>query len=110
MNSQSKSTDTKAHIMLQSAIHAAGFSCATEVYFQPYTVDCYIEEAHLALEVDGKPWHDARIDAIRDAYLLETYNLHVIRFPEVALLIKRNWPNIVNIIIQGVLDVTNKEP
>jgi very-short-patch-repair endonuclease len=49
--------------------------------FGRYRVDAYIPPPyHLAYEADGEHWHDAAKDAIRDKYLLEQFNLPVIRF------------------------------
>lgn len=57
--------------------------------FGPYRVDAYLPPPyHIAFEADGEYWHqrveerDPGHDQRRDAYLLETYGLPVIRLTE----------------------------
>lgn len=48
--------------------------------FGKYQVDVYVPELHVAFEADGEHWHeDKERDARRDAYLLEEFDLPVIR-------------------------------
>lgn len=60
----------------------------SEQSFHPYTVDIYLPEWHLALEIDG-PFHVAQCDRHRDKYLWNYYGLPIIRFNIVNHLIKR---------------------
>jgi hypothetical protein len=46
--------------------------------FHPYSLDLYIGEWHLCIEVDG-PGHSPKIDARRDAVLLERYHIPTLR-------------------------------
>jgi len=101
-------TNTKCHLVLQAAITAAGFSFDTEHAFYPYHVDCYIPEANLALEADGDYWHDAKKDAVRDAYIFEHYGVATIRFPEAMLLRKGNWDRIIDMIQVAAITVAEQ--
>ena len=60
----------------------------TEKRFKRYVVDAYLPPPyHLAFEADGEYWHRMRPehDVRRDAYLLEQFNLVVIRLSEKEL-------------------------
>lgn len=48
--------------------------------FRPVSLDIYLPEWHLAVEVDG-PLHAPRLDAERDAMMLEMYGIHTLRIP-----------------------------
>ncbi len=57
-----------------------------EVTFGRYRVDAYLPDYHVAFEADGTYWHgnpesQAR-DAKRDAYLLDEFNLPVVRLTQ----------------------------
>lgn len=52
----------------------------SEYSFQPYTVDIYIPEWHIAVEIDG-PYHTKHKDEARDNYLLDQFGLYVLRLP-----------------------------
>lgn len=56
--------------------------------FGPYRVDAYLPEHHLAIEADGRYWHERRgleYDEKRDLHLLEAYGLIVVRLSELDL-------------------------
>ena len=55
--------------------------------FGRYTVDAYLPAPyHLAFEADGSHWHrDSEFDRNRDSYLLNEFNLPVIRFSDKEL-------------------------
>ena len=66
---------------LLKAVRACGFDTEEEVRFAPYQVDIYVPELHTAFEADG-PTHVKHRDVERDKYLFDTYQLHVLRFPQ----------------------------
>lgn len=57
-----------------------------EVRFGRYVVDFYSRAYHTAFEADGVHWHNEASDYIRDSYLMEKFDLPVIRFTESELL------------------------
>ncbi len=76
-----KYTLTEGHKALIYALEHLGFSVEDEVTFPPYTVDCYIENVHMAFEFDG-PQHSHKRDEKRDTILMARYALPVIRVTE----------------------------
>jgi very-short-patch-repair endonuclease len=51
--------------------------------FQPYEIDCYVEELNLGFEADGAPYHTwKRKDAVRDQRILEVYNIPILRLSD----------------------------
>jgi very-short-patch-repair endonuclease len=55
-----------------------GFSTDMEKEFPPYQVDVYVYSIHAAVEYDGSHSFKKK-DAKRDGYLMEKYNLPVLR-------------------------------
>ncbi len=77
-------TDTGIHLELTRLLEDMGYGVEKERPFSPYSVDCYVDELHVAFEADG-PSHTARRDEKRDTYLLATYALPVIHVTQAAL-------------------------
>ena len=70
---------TEAHQKVSRRLERLGYSIMEEVPFPPYTIDIYIPDYHLGVEVDG-PHHQEKKDRKRDNFLMETYELPIIRF------------------------------
>lgn len=71
------------HRELVRFLQSKGVLVSEEHQFGPYSVDIYLPEFGLALEVDG-PTHSLsrKKDALRDAYLKRQYGLNVLRVKE----------------------------
>ena len=69
---------SKPHRRVESYLDESGISYLSEQEFSPYTVDIYLPEWHLGIEVDG-PFHTKTKDKIRDQWLEERYGLLLIR-------------------------------
>jgi very-short-patch-repair endonuclease/predicted RNA-binding Zn-ribbon protein involved in translation (DUF1610 family) len=78
-------TDTKPHLKLESLLHELGFKVDKEVGFGGFFVDCYLPDFHVALEADG-PFHSIRKDRKRDSFILENYNVPILRFDSKLLM------------------------
>jgi len=81
---------TKCHARLSQILSDMGFTVYIESHFDPYYIDCYLRELHLGFEADGDIWHSKIKDRKRDTYLLEEYDLPILRFSEKLLLAKKN--------------------
>lgn len=66
------------HRRVESWLNERYISYMSEEPFPPYRVDIYLPEWRLAIEVDG-PYHSAKHDEKRDAFLQERYGLLVLR-------------------------------
>lgn len=51
---------------------------SSEERFAPYTLDVYLPEWHLAIEIDG-PAHSVSKDAVRDRWFLEFHGIPTLR-------------------------------
>ena len=71
---------TDIHRKVSKRIERLGISVGDEVPFPPYTVDIYLDEYHVAVEVDG-PHHREKKDRARDASLWDRYRLYVLHIP-----------------------------
>ena len=80
MRPEPRKKDTPEQFMMAEWVREAGFGSILEQDFEPYVVDIYIPDLLLALEIDG-PYHMARRDAYRDAYIRGTYNIEIWRYP-----------------------------
>lgn len=58
-----------------------GISYTEEYPVGRWSLDIYIGEMNLGVEVDGKGWHSPKKDAIRDAAILEQFEIPIIRIP-----------------------------
>ena len=76
-----KKSMTGIHVRLTGLIQNLGFHVEDEHPFPPYSVDCYVPEAHVAFEADG-PGHLKKRDAARDAELELIYGVLVRRFSQ----------------------------
>lgn len=75
---QDETSHTAPHRRAERILARMQIGFDSEVGFKPYSVDVYISEWHLGIEVDG-PGHSPKKDAERDAVLLEKYYLPVLR-------------------------------
>jgi len=72
---------TGGHLVLLKILDKLGISCDSEVEFDPYRVDIYLNRYHLAIEYDGA--HNMKsYDRRRDEYLMNTFSLPVLRIKE----------------------------
>lgn len=71
-------TRSGPHKKLERFLEEFGFKYESEYYFSPYTVDIYLPDWHIGIEVDG-PYHSKEKDAKRDNHLLKNYGLHILR-------------------------------
>mgnify|MGYP001572447040 CR=1 FL=1 len=78
ITSQDETSRTAQHRRVERILARMQIGFDSEVGFSPYSVDIYIPEWHLAVEVDG-PGHSPKKDAERDAVLLGKYFLPVLR-------------------------------
>lgn len=69
---------SRPHRYMEKVLGEMGISFMSEQPFPPYTVDIYLPEWHLAIEIDG-PFHSAAKDKLRDDYLEVTYGLRLMR-------------------------------
>jgi very-short-patch-repair endonuclease len=69
---------TKPHRRVEKCLDEMSISYMSEREFPPYTLDVYLPEWHLAIEIDG-PYHNQKHDATRDRWLLEWHGIHTLR-------------------------------
>lgn len=69
---------TAPHRAVEKILDEMKVSYFSEYQFEPYKVDIYLTEWHLAVEIDG-PQHSPNKDAVRDQYLLIHYGLPILR-------------------------------
>lgn len=69
---------SKPHRRIETCLDEEGINYKSEEYFSPYTLDVYLPEWHIGIEVDG-PFHSATKDKVRDRYLEEMYGLVILR-------------------------------
>jgi len=53
-----------------------------EYPLDPYTIDIYLVDAKIAIEIDSVYWHNKNRDRVRDRYLLLYYGVSTIRIDE----------------------------
>jgi len=67
---------TQCHRNLHSILAEMGFQVTDNAKFQPYEIDCYVEEVNLGFEADGTPYHQwKRKDLLRDNAIFEQYGI-----------------------------------
>lgn len=66
------------HRKVERWLAQMGLAFESEVAFEPYRVDIYLPEWHLAIEVDG-PYHHQKHDKARDGYLRDNYGLEILQ-------------------------------
>lgn len=70
---------TGYHRKVESWLERAGINFESEYdSFPPYSLDIYLPEWHLAIEVDG-PYHLQKADRRRDEFLWDTYGIPTLR-------------------------------
>ena len=69
-----------AHLKAVKQLESRGIGVGIEAFFPPFSVDCYISEFHMGVEVDG-PYHKMhrKRDKERDKILREEYGLIIFR-------------------------------
>ena len=80
MGSEQLTQLTDIHRKVSKRIERLGISVRDEVPFPPYTVDIYLDEYHVVVEVDG-PHHNQKKDDKRDQELWDKYHLYVLHIP-----------------------------
>lgn len=66
------------HRRIEKILDNMGIAYMSEYPIPPYTIDIFLTEWKLAVEVDG-PLHNKRKDATRDRWLLEYHNTPTLR-------------------------------
>jgi very-short-patch-repair endonuclease len=69
---------SEVHAKVIHFLESRGVQLIEEVPFPPYTVDIYIPDYHIAVEVDG-PQHSKKNDTKRDKVLIKEYKLWMFR-------------------------------
>lgn len=70
---------SKPHRKVEEVLSNMGISFMTEHdEFQPYTLDSFLPEWHLAIEVDG-PSHHEKKNRARDEWLKQRYGIETLR-------------------------------
>lgn len=76
------------HRRVEKALQKMGVSYISENEdFPPYTLDLYLNDFHLCIEVDG-PKHSTKKDTVRDQWILERYGI-----PTLRIKTKGSWQN-----------------
>jgi len=73
-------TDTKHQLLINKWIEELGIGTVIEQPFGVYSVDIFIPDLNLGIEVDG-PYHHKRRDLKRDEYLKQTHGIDIWRIP-----------------------------
>lgn len=66
------------HKRIEKILDGMDINYSSEERFAPYTLDLYLPEWHLAIEVDG-PAHSAKKDEVRDQWFLEFHGIPTLR-------------------------------
>lgn len=69
---------SKPHRRVERILDDLMINYDSEIFFSPYTVDIYLSEWHLCVEIDG-PDHSKKKDEIRDEWLRKQYGLRILR-------------------------------
>lgn len=70
---------TGPHRHVERILDTLGINYLSEEHFPPYTVDIYLTEWHLGLEIDG-PFHSKAKDETRDKFIEAYFGLPILRF------------------------------
>ena len=73
-------TDTKHQLLINRWIEELGIGTVLEQPFGNYSIDIFIPDLNLGIEVDG-PYHLKRRDSKRDEYLKQTHDVDIWRIP-----------------------------
>lgn len=68
------------HRRVERLLDKWSISYESEYSFPPYSVDIYLNEWHIGIEIDG-PTHSTKKDRMRDDVLREHYFLPIMRMP-----------------------------
>lgn len=85
VTNQDNKSRSRPHRRVEKILDELNLNYESERYFAPYTVDIYLPEWHLAIEVDG-PFHSKEKDIVRDEWLKERYGIIVHRID-----VKKPW-------------------
>lgn len=66
------------HKRVEKILDGMDINFSSEERFAPYTLDIYLPEWHLAIEIDG-PAHSAKKDEVRDQWFLEFHGIPTLR-------------------------------
>lgn len=66
------------HRRVERLLDEMDINYSSEERFIPYTLDIYLPEWHLAVEIDG-PMHSKTKDATRDRWFLEAHGIPTLR-------------------------------
>ena len=80
MRDDSFKTDTKHQLLINRWIGELGIGTVIEQLFGDYSVDIFIPDLNLGIEVDG-PYHLKKRDLKRDEYLKQTHDVDIWRIP-----------------------------
>lgn len=79
MPTNDSSYRSNPHRRLEKTLTKMGISFLSEhAEFPPYTLDLYLPDFHLCIEVDG-PKHSSKKDAARDDWMLERFGIPTLR-------------------------------
>jgi len=73
-------TDTKHQLLINKWIEELGIGTVIEQPFGAYSVDIFIPDLNLGIEVDG-PYHLKKRDLKRDEYLKQAHGVDIWRIP-----------------------------
>lgn len=66
------------HRRVEAILDEMDINYSSEERFVPYTLDIYLPEWHLAIEIDG-PGHSVKRDGVRDKWFLEAHGIPTLR-------------------------------
>lgn len=76
--SQDETSRSGPHRRVERILDQMAITYESEREFRPYSVDIYLPEWHLGIEIDG-PSHSATRDAKRDDFLMSKCHLPIMR-------------------------------
>lgn len=77
-NDATPSQRSGPHRRVEKILDGMDINYSSEEGFPPYTLDIYLPEWHLAIEVDG-PAHSVKKDEVRDRWFLEFHGIPTLR-------------------------------
>ena len=98
ITSQDETSRTQPHRRVERILDKMQIGYESEYSFYPYSVDIYIGEFHVGIEVDG-PQHSAAKDRIRDDILRERYYLPILRLASTGLSVEQIMHRVEDMII-----------
>ena len=79
MRNEPQTTNTKTQLLVASWCEEMGLHCILEEQVGRYSLDVYLPELRLGIELDG-PYHLRKRDAKRDGFIQRRHNIDVWRF------------------------------